>query len=181
MYLSNFGKIVKDELLKSFHIRKELFQHEYVIMPNHLHAIVEIKKPHRKYCKKSKTFKAETDEDNMIQDVSPKSVRNLSIKRNMPVRLPKSISSFVAGFKSSVNSKIDDFIDKHHLKIPKYNRHNHFFQPNYHDHVIRDKLEYQRIKYYIRYNPKNWEYDKFNVYQKELCINIEKQNDLIYL
>jgi len=42
-------------------------------------------------------------------------------------RLPKSISSFVGGFKSSVNSKINDFIEQYQLPIPKYNRNNHFF------------------------------------------------------
>jgi REP element-mobilizing transposase RayT len=38
--LSDFGKIVRDEWLKSFEIRNELFRDEYIIMPNHLHAIL---------------------------------------------------------------------------------------------------------------------------------------------
>ncbi len=41
----------------------------------------------------------------------------------------------MAGFKSAVNTKIDDYIDENQLSIPKYNRNNHFFQPNYHDHI----------------------------------------------
>jgi len=69
-------------------------------------------------------------------------------------RYSKSISSFVAGFKSSVNTRIDDYIDDCQLEIEKYNKSNHFFQPNYHDHVVRNNQEYQRIKYYIRYNQK---------------------------
>jgi|SRR5690554_1422245 len=40
--LSDFGKIVKEEWHKSFEIRRELILHEYVIMPNHIHCIVEI-------------------------------------------------------------------------------------------------------------------------------------------
>ena len=43
MILSDFGKIIKTEWLESFDIRHELFLDEYVIMPNHLHAIVIIK------------------------------------------------------------------------------------------------------------------------------------------
>ncbi|MBP6398850.1 MAG: hypothetical protein KA340_13280, partial [Saprospiraceae bacterium] len=43
MILSDFGEIVKTEWLKSFDIRKELFLDEYVIMPNHFHAIVILK------------------------------------------------------------------------------------------------------------------------------------------
>jgi putative transposase len=68
----------------------------------------------------------------------------------------------MGGFKSAVNSKIDDFIDENNLDIPKYNRNNHFFQSNYHDHIIRNNAEYQRIKKYIINNPKKWEEDKLN-------------------
>ena len=44
MIFSDFGKIVDDEWLKSFEMRDELFLDEYIIMPNHLHAIVLLKK-----------------------------------------------------------------------------------------------------------------------------------------
>lgn len=50
---------------------------------------------------------------------------NLMIKRNRPWRLPKSISSFVAGFKSAVNTKIDE----QELNMLKYGTTNYFFTP----------------------------------------------------
>jgi REP element-mobilizing transposase RayT len=84
------------------------------------------------------------------------------IFKDPPVRLPRSISSFIAGFKSAVNSKIDDFLDEKQSEIPKYNRNNHFFQPNYHDHIIRNETEYNNISTYIINNPTNWNNDKFN-------------------
>jgi hypothetical protein len=87
----------------------------------------------------------------------------LQIIPNSPIRLPKSISSFIAGFKSAVNTKIDNYIDEHQLDIPKYNKNNHFFQPNYHDHIIRNHFEYQTISNYINNNPMNWNNDKFYV------------------
>ncbi len=40
MILTDFGKIVDEQWHKSFQIRNELFLDEYIIMPNHLHAIV---------------------------------------------------------------------------------------------------------------------------------------------
>lgn len=40
--LSDWGKIVEDCWLQSFDIRKELFWDEYIIMPNHIYAIVVI-------------------------------------------------------------------------------------------------------------------------------------------
>ena len=47
-------------------------------------------------------------------------------------------------------------------KFTKYNRDNHFFQPNYHDHIIRDERSYQRILEYILNNPAKWKDDQFN-------------------
>ncbi len=42
MILSDYGKIIENEWYKSFKIRNELFLNEFIIMPNHLHAIVVI-------------------------------------------------------------------------------------------------------------------------------------------
>ena len=171
--LSDFGKIVETEWLSSFEIRKELFLHEFVIMPNHLHAIVEI-------CNENRGDINDGMVNNTLivgvgfvdthgraylqtpqkstEPIEP--IELSSIKRNPPIRMPQSISSFMAGFKSAVNTKIDDYIDQNQLNIPKYNRHNHFFQPNYHDHIIRNQEEYIRIANYIINNPKNWDQDK---------------------
>lgn len=40
MILNNIGEIVNAEFLKSFEMRDELYLGEYVIMPNHIHAIL---------------------------------------------------------------------------------------------------------------------------------------------
>ena len=136
MVLSEFGKIVDEEWNKSFEIRKELLLDTYQIMPNHLHAIVVIRQSRR-----NKKEEAVLNDNRILY------------------RKPKSLSSFIAGFKSAVNTKIDDYIDEHNLDIPKYNRNNQFFLYNYHDHVIRDFQEYLRIEKYIINNPLNWHKD----------------------
>ncbi len=167
--LSDFGKIVDTEFLKSFEIRNELFLDEFIIMPNHLHCIVIIDKNNldNEMNDGSHGSHVETHGRASLQSTN-QSTEQLSsgvqqpIKQNYPTRKPKSISSFMAGFKSAVNSKIDDYIDEYKLDIPKYNRNNHFFQLNYHDHIIRNNAEYDRIEKYIRNNPINWEDDKFN-------------------
>ena len=125
--LSEFGIIANDEWNKSFEIRKELKLHEYILMPNHIHAIVELTAP---YLRLNKPFEFK--------------------------RKPKSISSFIAGYKSATTSHIDDYIDEHHLNMPKFNRDNKLWQRNYHDNVIRNKEEYYRIKQYIKNNPCVW-------------------------
>ncbi|MHA7130921.1 transposase [Algoriphagus namhaensis] len=155
MTLSDFGKIVETEWLRSFEIRQELICDEYIIMPNHLHAIIIIQSPSIIDLGSGSESVQTHGRASLPLSPSPPSVSQF------PIRLPKSISSFLAGFKSAVNSKIDDHIDLHHLNIPKYNRHNHFFQPNYHDHIIRNDGEYQRIKTYIIQNPRKWNEDLF--------------------
>ncbi len=146
MILSDFGKIIETEWHKSFRIRNELFLDEFIIMPNHIHAIVELKKN-------------DIDISDGNTDTHEQTHGRASLQLQ---RLPKSISSFIAGYKSAINSKIDDYIDENNLDIPKYNRNNHFFQPNYNDHIIRDNVEYHKIKKYIINNPINWKNTKFN-------------------
>ncbi len=162
MIFSGFGKIVDDEWLESFDIRDELLLDEYIIMPNHLHAIVVLDK---NGIEKNDSHGSYVDTHGRAYHGHAYLHTNQSPKQSEKqqfVRKPKSISSFMAGFKSAVNSKIDDFIDENNLDIPKYNRNNHFFLSNYHDHIIRNNAEYQRIKKYIINNPKKWEEDKLN-------------------
>ncbi|MBA4299913.1 hypothetical protein SAMN03080617_04055 [Algoriphagus alkaliphilus] len=162
MILSDFGKIVETEWLLSFEIRQELICDEYIIMPNHLHSIIIIDQSGSG--NQSKLDGGIVSDSQSVQTHGREETHgraSLRPSQSQSIRLPKSISSFLAGFKSAVNSRIDDFIDLHHLKIPKYNRNNHFFQPNYHDHIIRNDGEYQRIKNYIIQNPKKWNDDKF--------------------
>jgi len=62
-------------------------------------------------------------------------------------RPSKSISSFVAGFKSSVTNKINDSC---------INKRPSIWQTRFHDHGIRDHKEYRYIEHYIDSNIENW-------------------------
>jgi len=135
MILNEFGEIAFHEWKKSGILRSELELREFVIMPNHIHGII-IMKP------------------GITKLISNKQQKGL-------VRKPKSISSFIAGYKSSVTSKINKIIEAKGTSIPIYNNENKLWQNNYHDHVIRNQEEYQKIKYYILNNPKLWLDDKF--------------------
>ena len=147
MVFSDFGKIANNEWYMSFEIRQELILDEFILMPNHLHAIVVIKKPDGLDVEMHGRASLQPDQSQQSNphETNPKFHRK-----------PKSISSFIAGYKSVVTTKIDDFIDLHKLPIEKYNRENKLWQSNYHDHIIRNNDEYWRIKNYIRNNPKNW-------------------------
>jgi REP element-mobilizing transposase RayT len=167
MILSDFGTIVNVEWYESFNIRTELFLDEFVIMPNHLHALIVLKK--QVFVVKSSGLDLNVETHGLDLNVEThgraslptESTEPIQSPQKMPERKPKSISSFIAGFKSATITKIDDYIDFYNLAISKYNRENKLWQANYHDHIVRNEEEYWKIKNYIRNNPKNWKDDKF--------------------
>jgi REP element-mobilizing transposase RayT len=169
MILNDLGQIVYDEFFKSFEIRKELFLGGFVLMPNHLHAIVILDKTD---CEYSTDGLAETNGHNVetygryVETHGRASLQCGGQRGELPIpqllRRPKSISSFVAGFKSSTIKRIDDLIDSGHMSMQKFNKNNPLWQANYYDHIIRNEVEYQNIANYIANNPAKWEEDVMN-------------------
>jgi REP element-mobilizing transposase RayT len=121
MNLSAFGKIVDQEWNISFKIRPELSCDIYIIMPDHIHAIVQI--------------------DGVPNYYSTN--RNFS-NCGIQYRQPKSISSFIAGFKSSATSKINRLRNTPDKPV---------WQSRFHDHVIRNQDDYNQKYNYILQNP----------------------------
>ena len=62
----------------------------------------------------------------------------------------KNLASIMRGFKSAVTT----FARKNDLPFD--------WQPRFHDHIIRNEIEYNRISNYIINNPSKWNEDKFN-------------------
>jgi len=158
MILNAWGEIILSEWNKSFEIRRELSCDIFQIMPNHLHAIVTIN---------NENFEVETHGRASLQRAS---LQRASLRRaylrGTPAfeRKPKSISSFIAGFKSACNTQIDNAIDRGinlYPELGKFNKQNHFWQPNYHDHIIRSAESYDKIFAYIAENPLKWTDDMY--------------------
>ncbi|MBP9725884.1 MAG: transposase [Gammaproteobacteria bacterium] len=101
MHLNSLGKIVQDEWLKSFEIRKELAMDAYTIMPNHLHGIVFI-----------------SHQDNQ---------NNPPLKNKRGAR-HQSIGSFIIGFKSAVTRRIRDNDDIPQGCVWQRNYHEHIIR-----------------------------------------------------
>jgi len=161
---SDFGSIARRQWEKSFAIRKELECHAFVLMPNHLHAIVELVIPQDDGGRRGDLgFNVETYGRTSLPPAHSQKQKNqtnpLRDSKGSFHRQKKSISSFIAGYKSAVVIKIDDFIDDNQLSISKFNRANPLWQPRYHDHIIRNEKSYHRIRNYILSNPENWEDD----------------------
>ena len=146
MIINDIGQIVYDDFFKSFEIRQELYLGDFILMPNHIHAIINL------------------DNENCIEPIvethGRASLPNPNCVTKQLIRQPKSISSFVAGFKSATIKHIDDWIDLNNVRTAKFNRHNPLWQANYYDHIIKSEQEYVKISGYIVNNPLNWDMDR---------------------
>ncbi|MFZ6666158.1 hypothetical protein [Peijinzhouia sedimentorum] len=80
-----------------------------------------------------------------------------------PQEQKDSKNKFMAGISPKSNSvsaiirSYQSAVTKHANRLGLENS----WQPRYHDHIIRNEEEFQRITYYIKTNPENWEKDKF--------------------
>jgi len=123
--LNEYGEIARKEWIKSQIIRKEMKLDEFIIMPNHIHGIVIIDHVGANGRSPLRDFRME----------------------------PKSISSFVAGYKSSVTKQINLV-----RKLPRFS----VWQQNYYEHIIRNETELNALREYIVNNPLKWDEDQEN-------------------
>ena len=141
MILSEIGKIVSEEWLKSEHIRQEIELDEFIIMPNHMHAIVGI-------CDDAVNHEGE-------RPFAP----TIGIKR-------RSLSSLLAGFKSSATNRINIFRGTPGAPV---------WQRNYYEHIIRSEKSLEKIRQYIYYNAAGWQNDIENTDNKDISESDRKR------
>lgn len=177
MVLSEIGRIVVEEWDKSFDIRTELFCDAFVIMPNHLHAILRIENVKKNTIGNVETHgcasQTQSQSDSCFSEMHSRlNLQNRQMDRVFsethsraslhsdnvyndspkPIRTPKSISSFIAGFKSAATKRINQYRNTPSHKV---------WQTRFHDHIIRNTEDFNRISNYISTNVENWEEDCF--------------------
>lgn len=138
MVLSEYGKIVDTEWLRSEEIRNEIKIDKYIIMPNHIHGILVI-------------------DDLFVGSYGNTTANEENCNKrtysHTSLRSPSgTIGAMVRGFKSSVTTKINCL-----RKTPQQP----IWQRNYYDHIIRNETDYQRIWEYIDTNVLKWELDEY--------------------
>jgi len=165
VYLSEIGKIVYEEWLKTSELRPNVLLDDFIIMPNHVHGIIVIKDNDfdkrrdavrhgtlNKLIKHDKE-KVETQRSKVLKDNDfdkrRDAVHRVSTSKFGPLK-PKSLSIIVNTFKGAVTRQCN----KNNL--------NFHWQSRYYEHIIRDDDDYTRIKKYIANNPVNWLFDKNN-------------------
>lgn len=121
-----------------------LWMGEYVVMPNHFHAIIGIgdneynmrDTPRRDamHCVSSNDTNNTTENQKSKNQFGPQSKNLASIIRGFKIGVTKNARQINTGFA---------------------------WQPRYHDHIIRDEKSYHTISEYIINNPVKWTEDKF--------------------
>ena len=158
MILNNNGKIIETELLKSIAIREHWFFHNWAIMPNHIHLLVEIKNDNsipsvETHCSASLPSASLQLESESHSESKPQKLS----------RKPNSISSFVAIFKSVTTKQINTLINNNDPNCrDALQCVSTIWQSNYHDHIVRNYNSFDTIYHYIKNNPKYWNTDSIN-------------------
>jgi REP element-mobilizing transposase RayT len=139
--LNNIGKIIKQNWLNISKHFNNIKLDEYIIMPNHMHGILQILNNYRKNVTKQYQY---------IHTVGTCHGMSLQNTRQFSHPQKNSLSMIINHFKSSCT------------RILKQNNQIYvsFWQPRFHDRVIRNEKELCAIRQYIKDNPKNWYQDR---------------------
>jgi len=156
-YLCLFGEISEGKMTRNkagIMIQKEWikltqrFQHielsEYIVMPNHFHAILHIT-PRLSNAPSTRTgeHKVRPYTDN---DTAPRGT------------LPNTLGRIMQAFKSITTHEYINGVKQYGW--PRFDA--RLWHRNYWEHVVRNEDEYSKIAEYIRNNPAKWDLDKLN-------------------
>lgn len=154
MVLSEIGEWTKTQIEQTAIIRQnEVEIPMFVVMPNHVHLIVVFNgvPPCRDASNASvcrDTLNVSASNVSGLKIIKP----DISDARGASLRFgPQSgnLSSVVRGIKSAVTK----YANEHDIPFA--------WQSRYHDHIIRNQMEMDRIADYIENNPLRWESDIF--------------------
>ena len=142
-------KAIEAAWFESAKIRPYVGLDEFIIMPNHLHGIIVIKR----YCNNVGAYCIRPFSNNNIPPVDNKiSSENKALQENKLHSPSQTIGAIIRGFKAATTSKVN----KGYLSDMS------LWQRNYYEHIIRNKGEFDAYRKYIRDNPANWDKDVFN-------------------
>ena len=165
MILSEIGKIVQEEWIKTPKIRPDMNIRldEFIVMPNHIHGIIIIgRNQYNKYNLgnnevETRYIVAQTQCDDVeTQCTASLQSGQIQSKQSLETHLPKNkfapqsknLASIIRGFKSSVT------------KQSRLIHADFGWQTRFHEHIIRNKQSYYKVRNYIRNNPGYWVNDQ---------------------
>lgn len=180
MILNEYGQIAHREWQNTAQVRNNCRMHEFIVMPNHIHGIIEII-DRKGDCRGESQFAQNKDDckgELQFAPTAPTAPTTAptaapTAPTTTPFKSPsQTIGSIVRGYKIATIKKIKDHIIRTGesqfaptaptaptIKSLNYK----IWQRNYYEHIIRDEKSYQRISEYIITNPQKWDIDKFKI------------------
>lgn len=164
MILNDAGKMVKRLWYEIPHDFSNINLHEFIIMPNHIHGIIEIIDIHKRnnnicpvgvplvgtqYADSQNGL--EKDNDVNFHHEGDRHVLQKGNHKGLPLR----VGDIVGVFKSKTTNEYINMVKKGLLS----SFHKRIWQRNYYEHIIRDDAGYERVATYILNNPLTWDDD----------------------
>ena len=144
--------------------------HEYIVMPNHFHGIIEIIEQNKlcdcTICRDTPCGYPDTDkysynmQKNYFwideQDINKTWINIQEMNKCCPYN-KHMLGNIIWSFKSETTHKYIEWVNKNWWTV--FNK--KLWQKDFYEHVIRDENWYIKISEYILDNPVKWEEDKF--------------------
>jgi REP element-mobilizing transposase RayT len=150
MHRNALGDIVHAEWYATERVRPKVRLDAFVVMPNHLHGILEIIDVGARRCLAPDAH-AKTDRAEIWATHRVAPTEGARSRPHGPA--PGSIGAILGQIKS---------LSKKAINKTRGTPGRPVWQPNYHEHVIRNEEELQRIREYICNNPLRWPSDREN-------------------
>jgi len=132
MKLNEWGEIARREWFKTAELRPyvELFEDEFVVMPNHAHGIMRFVGAERRSAPTTPDGAGAADEKSHVD--------------------AESLGAIVRAYKSAVTYAVNAARQTRGMRV---------WHRNYYEHIIRDDADLKRIRDYIANNPLKWTED----------------------
>jgi REP element-mobilizing transposase RayT len=170
MVLSDVGAIVADEWQKTTTIRNYIELGQWVVMPNHFHAVVMINRGGGRFdrcdCRDVLTKRLYQTPKRLYNNKTNNTNKTTTNNHNTNAPTRKYTGnhpqmSAISPTKHSLSMVIRFFKRQTTIRSKQINPH-FAWQPRFHDHIIRNQQEYHRISRYIYNNPANWDNDSYS-------------------
>jgi hypothetical protein len=138
-------------------------------MPNHVHGIVIIMSvgAHGHAPELSITPRGAAAHHVGAHGYAPESGAHRHVPLRIPPRRPRSLATFVGGFKGAVKKHINEIRRTPGAPV---------WQENYYEHIIRNEDELNKIREYILTNPLRWAHDRENP-ERQPTESVEEEPD----
>jgi len=186
MILSKNGQIVENELLKSIKIRKNWFFHNWIVMPNYIHLLIEIQ--NNEVSSEMNNVHTQIERSHIVEthssastsgtsttDIAANNLINSSINNVTNVAKTHCSASLQNNHENNYANKYGYELSRNPNSISSFvaifksvttkqiNGSASIWQSNYHDHIVRNYKRFETIYNYIKTNPSSWATDSMKL------------------